>query len=885
MRKQHTHHTRTPAAPAEQTQDVVIVSDLVVAVLDQCGLLLPSHIPSPHPDAQDDTMNGTTTAIAAVHTRLVRTLEALWLHVSSYEEKTKSATLRQQQQQQQQQHRLDEKEQHENDESSSSVSFLLALEAILTNLRSTCRTLNQVLDREVSDAVSLFIELETTTESPAANLTRVPTIGVLRSLLVTWQHHLRIERQLLRDMVQWLDEFYATTTVWTGGGGGGGGGGERTNFDQRLPILLDSVSQWFDPGRRDEALLSTMTPHLREAVRILRRQTVLSVLHEKEEEEGDPVVPEHPWWMQPLESFSSSPFRRHRSEDRHQEADTATAVVHDRWNRKQAMISASTIEQVISLFVTTPSLSTCCPLTGKHPCQHATPAVLTTSFLIMGDAGCGKTHVCNTAQTMAQRQGIPVLRPHLPLDVLGSVVGQAEDTVVALFGAAMAAAAAHADGCAKDATERNGNRVLILLDGLEHIVASSKSNNEGGGTRLPRENHVKRRTQSALLAMMDAISRHANNHERCLSEILLIGTITKDDDPSLSSLLSSRFDRVFIVQPPNAEQRRKMILDMMMTMDDDNDDGVNTCGNSFTETYNETKDWSMQELLPDIVESTVGQSCAEIAQLVRQATADAISAWGTPEFAGKALTMMKSRLLSSTPASLRSGVLDDFVDMRVWNAHELGVLSSAVATTTSYELPLKGVSAAKAWTELETSIVIPLCRSRELMDLLDARGNSHPKRVTSGILLTGPSGSGKSEIAFHCARYAASLLPSIKLIDVSCTSLVHKEVGGSEQAIHHLFDSARRAAPCIILMDGIENVAAVRGNDTTTEGTMDRVLSTLLVELDGVDDVSRDPTESGSGGIAVIGITHNPAWIDPALKRPGRLERIIHLELDWPPHR
>jgi len=78
------------------------------------------------------------------------------------------------------------------------------------------------------------------------------------------------------------------------------------------------------------------------------------------------------------------------------------------------------------------------------------------------------------------------------------------------------------------------------------------------------------------------------------------------------------------------------------------------------------------------------------------------------------------------------------------------------------------------------------------------------------------------------------------------------------------------------VMDGIENIAAVRGNDNTTEGTMDRVLSTLLTELDGVEnESSRNQT---IGSMAIIGITNNPEWIDPALRRPGRLERTIWLD-------
>jgi SpoVK/Ycf46/Vps4 family AAA+-type ATPase len=144
-------------------------------------------------------------------------------------------------------------------------------------------------------------------------------------------------------------------------------------------------------------------------------------------------------------------------------------------------------------------------------------------------------------------------------------------------------------------------------------------------------------------------------------------------------------------------------------------------------------------------------------------------------------------------------------------------------------------------------------------------------------LLTGSPMSGKTYLSHHCCRYAATLNPAIKVLDVSCTSLIHKEVGGSERAVRRLFDCARKAAPCIVIMDAIENVAAVRGHDTTTEGTLDRILSTLLVELDGVDDIG----SRVDGGIAVIGTTHDSSLVDTALLRPGRLGKVLQLSRDW----
>eukprot|EP00957_Ditylum_brightwellii_P086129 6553222-Ditylum_brightwellii.AAC.1 len=150
------------------------------------------------------------------------------------------------------------------------------------------------------------------------------------------------------------------------------------------------------------------------------------------------------------------------------------------------------------------------------------------------------------------------------------------------------------------------------------------------------------------------------------------------------------------------------------------------------------------------------------------------------------------------------------------------------------------MEAKEAWEALETLIVTPLCQSSELDDILFGGGDDDNgilsssssggggrqqggggKMVCAGTLLTGPPGSGKTILAKHCAAVASTILPSLRLLDVSCTSLIHKEVGGSERAVQKLFAAAKAAAPCIILLDGIEHIAPVRGHDNTTEGTMD----------------------------------------------------------------
>ena len=131
-----------------------------------------------------------------------------------------------------------------------------------------------------------------------------------------------------------------------------------------------------------------------------------------------------------------------------------------------------------------------------------------------------------------------------------------------------------------------------------------------------------------------------------------------------------------------------------------------------------------------------------------------------------------------------------------------------------------------------------------------------------GVLLYGPPGCGKTFLVKAIAGSGKSNVMSVKGAE-----LLNKWVGESEASVRDLFRRARQAAPTLIFFDELDALAPVRGQDSNS-GTADRVVAALLTELDGVEDLRN---------VVVIGATNRPDMIDPALLRPGRLERLVYV--------
>ncbi|KAI9452521.1 P-loop containing nucleoside triphosphate hydrolase protein [Russula earlei] len=164
-------------------------------------------------------------------------------------------------------------------------------------------------------------------------------------------------------------------------------------------------------------------------------------------------------------------------------------------------------------------------------------------------------------------------------------------------------------------------------------------------------------------------------------------------------------------------------------------------------------------------------------------------------------------------------------------------------------------------SELHMAVVQPIRRP----ELFRAVGIDAP----AGVLLWGPPGCGKTLLAKAVANESQA-----SFISVKGPELLNKYVGESERAVRQVFARARASSPCIIFFDELDALVP-RRDDTLSESSA-RVVNTLLTELDGLD---------ARRGVFVLAATNRPDMLDPAMCRPGRLDKLLYVDLPAPNER
>ncbi|PQE12622.1 putative peroxin-1 protein [Rutstroemia sp. NJR-2017a BBW] len=138
-----------------------------------------------------------------------------------------------------------------------------------------------------------------------------------------------------------------------------------------------------------------------------------------------------------------------------------------------------------------------------------------------------------------------------------------------------------------------------------------------------------------------------------------------------------------------------------------------------------------------------------------------------------------------------------------------------------------------------------------------------PLRLRSGLLLYGFPGCGKTLLASAVAGECG-----LNFISVKGPEILNKYIGASEKSVRDLFERAEAARPCVLFFDEFDSIAPKRGHDST--GVTDRVVNQLLTQMDGAEGLS---------GVYVLAATSRPDLIDPALLRPGRLDKSLICDL------
>jgi ribosome biogenesis ATPase len=342
---------------------------------------------------------------------------------------------------------------------------------------------------------------------------------------------------------------------------------------------------------------------------------------------------------------------------------------------------------------------------------------------------------------------------------------------------------------------------------------------------------MERRIVSQLLACIDGLSLKRSGG----AHVMLVAASSRPDalDPALRR--TGRFDREVAIPIPDEAARADILA-------------VLTRGMRLAE--GEAK----SDFLA-IARATPGFVGADIAALAKEAAAGAID---------RALRD-GTLSLTQTDAPLPSGAIDTLcVTAEDFTGAAKRVQPSALregfATVPNVSWDDVGALAAVR-AELHMAILAPL-RQPEAFAALGLA-------VPAGVLLFGPPGCGKTLLAKALASESRA-----NFIAVKGPELLDKFVGESERAVRALFARARASAPCIIFFDELDALAPRRGGGGggggESNGVTERVVNQLLTEMDGLE-TRRD--------VFVIAATNRPDIIDPAMLRPGRLDKLLYVPL------
>jgi ribosome biogenesis ATPase len=372
---------------------------------------------------------------------------------------------------------------------------------------------------------------------------------------------------------------------------------------------------------------------------------------------------------------------------------------------------------------------------------------------------------------------------------------------------------------------------ILFIDEIDAIAPRREDSQRG----------MERRIVSQLLACMDTLSSEGNGGK----PVVVIGATCRPETIDSSLRRAGRFDREISIPIPDEKGREEILRILTRRMK--------------LHAEGETFDYHALARL------TPGYVGADMLSLAKEAAACAVNrSLGllSPLPSPLPSAPLASPLVPSLPLSEEEMAriyigYDDF--LTALPSVQPAATREGFATVPNVTWADVG-ALGEVRGELELAIVQPL-KNPELFEMLGLR-------APAGVLLYGPPGCGKTLLAKAVANETCA-----NFISVKGPELLDKYVGESERAVRQVFSRARASAPCVIFFDELDSLAPRRGGPSSSAssgGVSERVVNQLLTELDGLD-TRRD--------VFVLAATNRPDIIDPAMLRPGRLDKMLYVPL------
>jgi ribosome biogenesis ATPase len=430
--------------------------------------------------------------------------------------------------------------------------------------------------------------------------------------------------------------------------------------------------------------------------------------------------------------------------------------------------------------------------------------------------------------------GVPFFRVSAP-ELVAGVSGESESRIRGLFQAASDMAPA-----------------LIFLDEID-VIAPNRGSGSGDSGR-----GMEKRMVAQLLTSMDQLAPQNNRNQQA---VLVLAATNRPDalDPALRR--AGRFDKEILLGVPDEESRERILRTMTK--------GMRLRGNCDTadDTFlDRTFDYKL------LSRKTPGFVGADIRSLTKEAAVVAINRIFRDVLKDDSLhalpgadqqnTCSSKNSISGIITPLSAETLDPlYITMEDFlTAIPLVQPSSQrEGFATIPDVSWDDIGALQSIREELTMSVLEPIRSPEKFKALGLQ-------LPAGVLLYGPPGCGKTLLAKAIAHESGA-----NFISVKGPELLDKYVGESERAVRLVFERARSSSPCIIFFDELDSLVPRRGSDHGGGGGVtERVVNQLLTEMDGLES---------RRSVYVIAATNRPELIDPAMMRPGRLDKLLYVPL------